>query len=231
MERLLNLAGRKMGRTAARIAICTAALAAIPVVASAKDRDGRVDRYRHDDDRRIEYRHDDRHDDHDNHTSVEVRIGTNVLRPHVEERHDRVWVEPIYRTEIQRVWVPATYRTVVDRQWIAPVTRTEVERVWVPDRYENTRVHVITPSGAYWRTDKVLCEKGHWEDRPHEVVVVPGHYEDCPRQELVCDGHYEDRPTQVLVTPGHFEDRCDTVAIAPRDSGHASIDLRIPFRW
>jgi hypothetical protein len=231
MERLLKIAGLKMSKTAARMVISAAALAVLPVVASAKDRDDRGDRYRHDDDRRIEYRHDDdRHDDDDKRASVEVRVGTQVLRPHVEERHDRVWVEPVYRDEIDRVWVPATYRTVIDRQWIDPVTRTECERVWVPDRYENKKVHVITPNGAYWRTDKVLCEKGHWEDRPHEVVVVPGHYEDCTRQELVCDGHYENVSKQVVVAPGHWED-CDTVAVAPRESNHASVDLRIPFKW
>ncbi len=214
--------------TAARIAICTAAIAAVPMVASAKDRD---DHFRRDDDHRAEYRHDDRgHEDrdHDKRGGIEVQLGTEVIRSEPRVETSRVWVEPVYQNQTTRVWVPATYRTVVDHKSVEPVTRTETERVWVPDRYETKKVKVLTPNNWYYKDEKVLVEKGHYEDCPHEVVVVPGHYEDCPRQELVCDGYYEDQVTQVLVTPGHWED-CNTVAVAPHEDNHARINLRIPF--
>src|SRR5437879_8070038 len=54
----------------------------------------------------------------------------------VVERCQRIWVDPVYRTECQRVWCEAVYRTVCDRVWCEPVTKDVCERVWIEPVYE-----------------------------------------------------------------------------------------------
>lgn len=162
---------------------CAAATAFVPSMASAQSRDirgGYDPRGYHD------YRNDrnDRHDRDD--VRVDIRVGD--ARPGYGQRVDRVWVEPVYRTDCDRVWVAAVYRTECDRVWVEP---------------------------CYEMRDVVHYEWGHRRIVRERVIVSPGHYEDRPRQVLVSDGHWENVDRQVLVSAGHWEDRV-VVVPAPR---------------
>src|SRR5690242_2698091 len=71
------------------------------------------------------------HHDYDR-PSVHVDLGLHRSQQRVEERADRVWIEPVYRTVTDRQWVEPVYRTVYDHVWVPPVTQTVIDRVWVP---------------------------------------------------------------------------------------------------
>jgi hypothetical protein len=123
---------------------------------------------------------------------VDVDVRPQPCAPVVEERVDRVWVEP-------------TYRTVCDRVWVAPVTEDREVHTWVPDRYESQDVVVRVGHHHEIRREDVLVEPAHDVCQRQQVVVCAGHWEDVQRQVVVCPGHFEDRAQQVIVEPRHEE--------------------------
>jgi hypothetical protein len=165
-----------MNAITSKLAVAAAGvvLAAVPTFARA-DRFDRGDRYRD---------HDDR-----GQVAVEVNVGSRApeYREVEELRTTRVWVEPVYRTVTDRVWHPA-------------VVRDECERIWVPDRYETRDVVHYEHHRKLIVCENVLVERGHFEDRTHQVVVSEGYWENCNRQELVCAGHFEDQTERVPLT-------------------------------
>jgi hypothetical protein len=175
----------RLGTVRSAVAKCTLAGAvglvtlAAPTVAQAGDRD-----YRRDDDRRGDYRRDDRWRDHDHDRDRGPRIGIDIR---IGEPR------PAYRPAPVRVWVPAAYRTFCDRRWVEPVYRTAYERVWVPDVVEEREERCY--EGGRWctRVTRVVAAPGHYETRERRECVSEGRYETCGRQELVADGHWEYR--------------------------------------
>lgn len=176
------------------LAASTAAVGVLPSIASA-----RVHDYGRDDDR------------------AELRVNVNLGGGHLglnlpiptsepEDRIDRVWIPPVYRTVTDRVWVQPEYRTVTDRVWREPVVQDACDRVWVEPVYEVR--DVVTYEGHHRRIgqQRVLVSPGHWEERHHPVVISDGHWENVDRQELVCEGHWQNVERQELVTPGHWEE-------------------------
>src|SRR3954447_2486222 len=198
-----NLAG-KWGRIMAlALAAGAVGVSATPALAGDRDRD-----------RDYRPRWEERRDDHRearNHIGVDIdftlgRTRGRPAEPCYEERQVRVWVEPVYRTVCDRVWVEPDYKTVCDRVWHEPVVRVECERVWVPGRYEERHVTRIDRHGCRVRVvERVCVERGHFEERRHEVVVKPGCWETVERRELVCDGHWQNVERNELVSAGHYE--------------------------
>ena len=157
----------------------------------------------------------DRHNDKK--TDVRVGIGVNLgggRGPRYEERRVKVWVEPVYRTVVDKVWIEPEYRTVSDRIWREPVVRIQSERVWVPDRYEWRWTYRQDAFGVRIRVrERVLVERGHYENRESRIVVKPGCWETTTRQELVVEGRFDRVERREIVTPGHFEWRTERVAV------------------
>ena len=156
-------------------------------------------------------------DHRDGKTDVRVGIGVNLGggRPaRVEERRVKVWVEPVYRTVVDKVWIEPEYRPVTERVWREPVVKVQCERVWVPDRYEWQWVYQQNAFGVRVRVrQRVLVERGHYENRESRVIVKPGCWETTTRQELVSEGRFDSIERRELVTPGHFEWRTERVAV------------------
>ncbi len=190
---------------------CLAAVfaAALPATdAFAGDRYDRGDRYKgaRDFDRRDHRRDEPRH-------SIGISIGTRTggsiidcdPPPPPRVVHQRVYVEPVYRTVVERKWVEPVYRTVADRVWVPPVVRTIPDRKWVPDHYEWRDVVTYDHYGRR-RCERqyVLVARGHFVDCPRTVEIAPGRWDTCaPRQELVCEGRWEECPRQELVSAGY----------------------------
>lgn len=142
-------------------------------------------------------------DDRDRHSGVRLdfRIGLGdaplcfpLSGPAYEERTQRIWVEPVYRTVCDRVWHEPVVQDVCDRVWVEPVY--EVRDVV---RYEGWRRCVYR--------ERVLVCPGHWEDRHRQVVVSEGYWETIQRQELVTPGHWEYRTVQVRADEGAWWER------------------------
>ena len=238
---------------------CLAAVAAaLPATAHADD--DRGERYRGGGDRR-DYRRDDddhhrRYDDrrggdHDRHgygrdrdharPSIGISIGSHsgggsaavdCEPPRVV--HERVYVEPVYRTVTDRRWVPPVYRDVTTRVWVEPVVRTIPDRKWVPERFEWRDVVYYDHYGRRrCKRERVLVERGHFVDCPRTVEIAPGRWDTCTRQELVCEGKWETCERQELVAAGYWTTREVVVQPPPRpahyESSHARIDLRFPL--
>jgi len=187
-----------------RPSILVAALAAMTIPVSAAPSLA-ANWYDHDDDRGRRYEHNDSHDR--SHSDVHIDLNLGQRPPIYRERVMRVWVEPVYRTVTERVWVDPVYRTESDRVWVDEVTRDDCDRLWIPDRWQEREVVHGWGHGRYITRERVLVERGHYEDQPHRVVVVPGHWESTERRVLVCDGHWETVTRQEVVCPGHWEDR------------------------
>ena len=206
-----------------------AVLAAVPATAFADHRSyDRGERYRH----------------YDARPSVGISFGTytggsivdcDPAPPRVV--HERVYVEPVYRTVVDRKWVEPVYRTVADRVWVPPVVRTIPDRKWIADRYE---WRDVTTYDHYGRRrcsrEYVLVERAHFVDCPRTIEIAPGRWDTCgTKQELVCEGHWEDCPRQELVSAGYWTTREVVVDAAPPprptryESSHASINLRFPI--
>ena len=160
-----------------------------------------------------------------------VRVGVDLnlgggRGPRYEERRVKVWVEPTYRTVSDRVWVDPTFRVVTDRVWREPEVRVNVERVWVPDRYE-WRTYYVRRGGARVQVrEKVLVERGHFEERENRVVVKPGCWETVTRREVDREGYWNNVTRREVATPGHFEWRTERVAV---DNGRR--DTRVSLDW
>jgi hypothetical protein len=117
---------------------------------------------------------------------VDVAVNPAPCAPVVVDHVDRVWVEPVYRTECDHVWV-------------APVTEDREVHTWVPDRFETQDVVYHDGHHRYVRREEVLVEPAHDVCDRQQVVVTPGHYEDVQRQVLVTPGHYEECVQPVVV--------------------------------
>jgi hypothetical protein len=246
-------------RNFARSCCFAAVVAALPATAALAD-DDRGERYR-DGGRRSDFRsHDRRDDDDDRHDydrrerrdddhrprpSIGISIGARTGGPIVDCAppppprivHERVYVEPVYRTVAERKWVEPVYRTVTDRVWVEPVVRTVPDRKWIPDRYEWREVVYHDHYGRQrCKQEYVLVERGHFVDCPRTVEIAPGRWDTCTRQELVCPGKWETCERQELVAAGYWTTR-EVVVVAepalPRpvryESSHASINLRFPL--
>ncbi len=115
---------------------------------------------------------------------TDVRVDINVGRYEPQYRPptriERVWIEPVYRTECQQVWVE-------------PVYRTECQRVWVEPVYEIRQVVDYRFGRRIIREERVLVCAGHFEERPIQVLVCAGHYDSVERQVIVAAGHWEER--------------------------------------
>ena len=167
------------------------------------ERDSREDRGHWQDDRRESYRN----RDHDNWSvDINVNLGRPAPLP-APRRVERVWVEPVYRTECQQVWIEPEYRTVCDRIWVEPVTQQVCERVWVAPVYDVRDVVTYSHGRRHVEHQRVLVVPGHEEERTVTKVIVEGHYDNVERRELIRDGYWSTVERQVLVSPGHFEDR------------------------
>lgn len=72
---------------------------------------------------------------------------------------------------------PRYYEDRDVRVWVEPVYRTVCDRVWCPDRYEDR--DVVEYYRGYRRVirERVLVERGHYQDVPRQELVVPGHWE------------------------------------------------------
>ena len=215
--------GSKWGRIFA-----LAVAAGIGGMAAAPAQAGGRDERRHDrDERRSDRHHHDRHDHNDRRgdggVRVDIDINTGRTRvldrrwhaPRYEERRVRVWVEPVYRTVCEKVWVEPIFKAVPDRVWCEPVVKQECERVWVPDQFEYRTCTRRDHHGRLVRVrERVLVERGHFEERRREVVVEPGHWKTVERQELVFEGHWRNVDRQELVCAGHYEWRTERVKVA-----------------
>ena len=108
----------------------------LPSLAMARDHD------RGDDWRRDYDRHEWRDHERDRDREAQVRFNVNVIRGTAftgggapcrdEDRVQRVWVEPVYRTVCDRVWVPGqiVWTRTRDRAWVVGV---QFERL-VPEK-------------------------------------------------------------------------------------------------
>src|SRR5437764_13717082 len=106
-----------------KLAAATLGLLALAPMAQARDRDRDVDFDFRSDRGRVGL-------------SVDIFSGRDCCPTPVVERCQRIWVDPVYRTECQRVWCEPVYRTVCDRVWCEPVTKDVCERVWIEPVYE-----------------------------------------------------------------------------------------------
>lgn len=85
--------------------------------------------------------------------------------------------------------VEPEYRVVVDRVWHEPVVRTECETVWVPDRYEcHERVYFRCGQRVVVR-EQVLVEPGHFQMIERQVVVREGYWEEIERFGRIAVAH------------------------------------------
>ena len=174
-------------------------------------------------------RRDHRRDDHD--TKVRVGIGLNLgggRRPVYEERRTKVWVEPVYRTVTDKVWVEPTFKVVSERVWKEPVIKVNVERCWVPDRYE-WRTYYVRRGGVRVQVrEKVLVERGHFENRESRVIVSPGCWETVEKREVDREGYFDTVERRELVRAGHFEWRTERVRV---DNGRRDTVVGLGLDW
>ncbi|MCS7034238.1 MAG: hypothetical protein NZ561_09620 [Phycisphaerae bacterium] len=149
----------------------------------------------------------DRHRQRELDLRVEVDFGRDRF-PRCEEREERVWVEPVYRTVRDRVWVEPVYREVCDRVWHEPIYETRLERVWVEPVYEWRDVIRIDFCGNRFRARERVCvEPGRWEYREVRVCVREGYWEDVRRRELVSPGYWKTIERRECISEGYWTTR------------------------
>ena len=157
-------------------------------------------------------------------------------RPRYEHRDGRVWIsQPVYQTVCEKVWVAPVYQTVCEQVWVEPVVQDVCDKVWCPDRYEMRDVVSYDRYGhRICRSERVLVERGHFDEVHKQVVVTPGHFDKVERQVLVSEGHFENVEKRELVSAGHWlphpEERREIdfhgrYERNDRGSGHVGIDL------
>ena len=174
------------------------------------------------------------HRDHRDDRDGKVRVGVDLnlgggRGPRYEERSVKVWVEPVYRTTTDKVWVEPEYKTVTDKVWKEPVMKVQAERAWVPDRYEWRWVYRRDRFGVRIRVrERVLVERGHYENRETQVVVTPGCWETVERQELAAEGHWDNVQRRQLVQAGHYEWRTERVQL---DRGRRDTVVGLGLDW
>jgi hypothetical protein len=177
--------------------VCAAAmgivLLASPAWSRVHDLYDRGERY----DRGDRYEHRDRDRSR---TRVEIDIAIGRGEPDICLPPPPGPCDTVYEERIERVWVEPEYRTVYERVWREPVIREEIEQVWIEPVYEWRDVIRYDDCGnRIVIRQRVLVCPGRWEQRRRQVVVCEGRWETIQRQELVTPGHWDQRVVRVPV--------------------------------
>lgn len=145
-----------------------------------------------------------------------VPVTRVIVEPAVyETREQRVWVEPVYRTEIVEVPVPALYEKRIRRVWVPAVTEVRKVPATIPAVYEERTTEIRKNGKKSVVRERVLLKPATTIMRDQTFVVRPGHWREEAEKICVRPASIRREERQVLITPGRWTTVVQRVCIRP----------------